>query len=74
MDSLPAISKYGIKVSPELKKEEMNDKIPASIRWKADNYNHLHEQPPVFYAATLALCFLGVSHGPCWNRWEEYAY
>jgi hypothetical protein len=29
------------------------------VRWKADNYNHLLEQPVLFYAVVLALCFVG---------------
>lgn len=24
--------------------------IPANVNWVADNYNHLHEQPTLFYA------------------------
>ncbi len=27
-----------------------NEKLPSSVRAVADNYNHLHEQPTVFYA------------------------
>lgn len=38
----------------------MNSHIPPSVRWKADNYNHLLEQPTNFYAVVLALQYLGV--------------
>jgi len=31
--------------------------------WVADNYNHLHEQPTVFYAACFALALMGLGHG-----------
>lgn len=31
--------------------------------WVADNYNHLHEQPTIFYAITLALAMLGEGGG-----------
>lgn len=34
-------------------KGDWRDKIPASVHWKADNYNHLHEQPTIFYALML---------------------
>ncbi|MEL0028982.1 MAG: MAPEG family protein, partial [Perlucidibaca sp.] len=34
------------------------------VRWKADNYNHLMEQPTVFYAVALSLSLLGVGDGP----------
>lgn len=36
----------------------MNAHIPPSVRWKADNYNHLMEQPTQFYAVVLALALL----------------
>jgi hypothetical protein len=32
---------------------------PAEVRWKADNYNHLYEQPTLFYAVAIALAVLG---------------
>jgi len=35
--------------------------LPPRIRWKADNYNHLMEQPTIFYALVLSLAFLGES-------------
>jgi hypothetical protein len=31
--------------------------------WVADNYNHLHEAPTVFYAVTLALAIMGAGNG-----------
>jgi hypothetical protein len=37
----------------------MNAALPADVRWPADNYNHLHEQPTQFYAISLALALLG---------------
>jgi MAPEG family len=33
------------------------------VRWKADNYNNLMEQPTLFYAVTLALALLGAGEG-----------
>ena len=33
------------------------------MRWKADNYNNLMEQPTLFYAVTLALALLGAGEG-----------
>jgi len=35
--------------------EQLNAKIPAPVRWKADNYNNLMQQPTQFYAVALAL-------------------
>lgn len=31
------------------------DRLPAPARQAADNYNHLHEQPTIFYALALAI-------------------
>jgi hypothetical protein len=33
------------------------------VRWKADNYNNLMEQPTLFYAVTLTLALLGQGAG-----------
>lgn len=33
--------------------------LPARVRWKADNYNHLLEQPQQFYAVAICLALLG---------------
>ncbi len=37
--------------------------VPPSVQWKADNYNHLMEQPTVFYAVVIALALLGQGSG-----------
>ena len=33
------------------------------MQWKAHNYNHLHEQPTVFYAVALLLALIGWGDG-----------
>ena len=33
--------------------------LPAKVQWKAQNYNHLMEQPTLFYAACLVLVLSG---------------
>ena len=33
--------------------------LPPRVRWKADNYNHLLEQPILFYAASFVLALSG---------------
>ncbi|KAK4546290.1 hypothetical protein LTR36_001967 [Oleoguttula mirabilis] len=60
---LPALSKYHIDTSPAMTTASMNAKIPRHLQWPADNYNHLHEQPTLFYAVALALNQLGVDDG-----------
>ena len=37
--------------------------VMALVLWKADNYNHLLEQPTLFYAVTLTLTVLGAADG-----------
>ena len=37
--------------------------LPVQVRWKADNYNHLHEAPTVFYAVAIVLAITGHRHG-----------
>jgi len=60
---LPAISKAGIKLDPTVPKNELLSAIPPRVQWKADNYNHLMEQPTIFYAIALALAVLGAGDG-----------
>lgn len=38
---------------------QLDDVLPPAVQWKAHNYNHLHEQPTIFYAVALALAFMG---------------
>ena len=37
----------------------MNEALPADVKWPADNYNHLLEQPTQFYAVALSLALIG---------------
>jgi hypothetical protein len=56
---IPAIRRGRVTLAPDQTKEAFNAQIPSEVRWKADNYNHLLEQPVLFYAVVLALCLLG---------------
>ena len=40
----------------------LDDLLPAPVQWKAHNYNHLHEQPTLFYAVCLVLTVAGADH------------
>lgn len=68
---LPAIRQLNIPMSPDATPNEFGAKFPPSVRWKADNYNHLHEQPTAFYAVALSLAHIGaddkVSVGLAWT-------
>ena len=37
--------------------------LPAKVRQAADNYNHLHEQPTVFYALVFYCALAGTGDG-----------
>ena len=37
--------------------------LPASVQWKAHNYNHLHEAPTLFYAVAIVLAIIGAGDG-----------
>ena len=60
---IPAVVRNKIVLDPHRPFEEFNAQLPASVRWKADNYNHLMEQPTLFYAVVLALALLGAGAG-----------
>jgi len=60
---IPAIVKNGIVYDPNRPNEEFHDQLPPRVRWKADNYNNLMEQPTLFYAIALTLAFLGQGDG-----------
>ena len=60
---IPAIGKAGMQLDPQRPNGEQMAELPARVRWKADNYNHLLEQPVMFYAVTLTLALLGAGSG-----------
>ncbi len=60
---IPAIQKAGMTMDPQRPSGEQMSELPASVRWKADNYNHLMEQPTMFYAVALTLALLGAGDG-----------
>jgi hypothetical protein len=60
---IPAIVKMRMKLDPYAPRGEQMNQLPAQVRWKADNYNHLMEQPTVFYAVGIVLAILGAGDG-----------
>ena len=67
---IPAIVKNRIVYDPHRPAGELHAQLPAPVRWKADNYNHLMEQPTLFYAVALTLALLdaggGLNAGLAW--------
>ena len=43
--------------------KSLDEVLPPEVQWKAHNYNHLMEQPTVFYAVALALAIAGMGDG-----------
>jgi len=60
---IPAVRRNKIALDPRRPPGEFHAQLPAEVRWKADNYNHLMEQPTLFYAVALTLAFLGAGTG-----------
>ncbi len=60
---IPAIQKARIRLDPHAPSGEQSKLLPSVVRWKADNYNHLMEQPTIFYAIVFALTFIGEGTG-----------
>ena len=58
---IPAMSKAKVKLDPTAGKSAL-EVLPPSVQWKADNYNHLMEQPTLFYATALLLALAGEGH------------
>ncbi len=60
---IPAIQKAKMRLDPEAVNGVQMSTLPARVRWKADNYNHLLEQPTIFYATAITLALLGAGTG-----------
>ena len=55
---IPAMREARIPLDPNRAPGELTAGLPPQVRWKADNYNHLMEQPTIFYAIVLALVLM----------------
>ncbi len=60
---IPAIRRARMKLDPNAPRGEQMATLPPEVRWKADNYNHLFEQPTLFYAVGLALALVTRDEG-----------
>lgn len=60
---IPATLRAKIVLDPHAPRGAQMAELPARVRWKADNYNHLMEQPTIFYAIALALALMGKGEG-----------
>ncbi len=60
---IPAIRRAKMRLDPTAPRGEQMAQLPASVRWKADNHNHLFEQPTLFYAVALVLALTTRAEG-----------
>ncbi|MEZ5743223.1 MAG: MAPEG family protein [Sphingomonadaceae bacterium] len=62
---LPAMGKAGVDPDALVRDPDMTlDRVlPPEVNWKAQNYNHLHEAPTVFYAMAITLAIIGAGDG-----------
>ena len=51
---------------------DLEGKAAASAQWKSHNYNHLMEQPTIFYAIALTLALMDFGGGI--NYWLAWGY
>ena len=56
---LPAFRAAGIKPDEARHPGSYADRLPPHVRSAADNYNHLHEQPTLFYALMAYIALTG---------------
>jgi hypothetical protein len=74
---LPAMRKAGIsfKGRAGTRGGALEGKIPDEVNWKAHNYNHLLEQPTIFYAIVVALILMGFDvHVNVYLAWAYVAF
>lgn len=62
---IPAMLKAGIDAKGMVGTTgaSLRAQLPDHVSWKADNYNHLHEAPTLFYAAAIVLAIIGQGDG-----------
>jgi hypothetical protein len=74
---LPAMRKAGISFKGRVGTcgGALEGKIPDEVNWKAHNYNHLLEQPTIFYAIVVALILMGFDvHVNVYLAWAYVAF
>lgn len=60
---VPAIQSMKLQLDSDAPRGEQMATLPARVRWKADNYNHLMEEPTLFYALSIGLAVIGQGDG-----------
>ena len=68
---LPAMKKAGLGLNRRGGRgANLEGVLPDEVNWKAHNYQHLMEQPTIFYAIVFALILMGMDQPiNCWLAW-----
>src|SRR5688572_30338500 len=72
---IPAMARKGLSLKGRVgsKGGDLDGQVEPQAQWKAHNYNHLLEQPTLFYAICITLHLLG--GGDIWiNVWLAWGY
>ena len=71
---LPAMKAAGVDLRTLVgtKGSDADRSLPPQAQWKIHNYNHLMEQPTLFYGVCTVLALSGSGDGP--NAWIAWAY
>lgn len=59
-------------IPPGSRGADLEGRAEPSAQWKSHNYNHLMEQPTLFYAIALTLALMGMGSGI--NYWLAWSY
>jgi hypothetical protein len=60
---IPAMRAAGIDPQEAAYSDALKQRLRPEVRWVADNYNHLHEQPTIFYALMFLAALTGGNDG-----------
>ena len=71
---LPAAKKLGIDLTakPGGRGSDIDPDVPEKVAWKSHNYQHLMEQPTLYYATVAILAIAEAGHGL--NLYLAWAY
>lgn len=71
---LPAMKAAGVDMAKLVgtKASDADRSLPPQAQWKVHNYNHLMEQPTLFYAVCTVLALSSTGNGI--NAWIAWAY
>jgi hypothetical protein len=73
---IPAMVKAGVDLKNRIGGggRDLDKILPPEVQWKSHNYNHLMEQPTLFYAACFALIAMGAESAvACYAAWGYVA-